>query len=316
VEHDQMKRRRGLSIGLAALLGALALSGAADAGSRFPFARFWSGHPPIGDLQGWTWNPHGDTPQGQAVCDGAEHTLAQIDPAGAPPSLKFVNAQFALALDGQSSAWITTKLLTGDRVVDQATIFHPAEGFGAADAVKQNPFHVLPVPVPLTPGALVKLVVACVPVDAGPATAHCSHNPLPCTSAWVAYGVTFDGIASPPETANAVSPVFSSDCAGAGPVLDQTFSWTASGGRVNQGAAAASLSGRQGPVSFTTAPDGQLVALWTIEDFAGAGGLFVHRAVYDPDWQVLPSGTYTTRIQTECFDPAATTTHADGFSFP
>jgi hypothetical protein len=311
-----MKTRSGLWIGLAALLGVVAGSDAVDAGSRFPFARFWSGHPTYNDLQGWTWNPDGDTPDGQALCDGAEHTLARIDSAGAPPNLRFVNVQFALALDGQSSAWITTKLVTGNRVVDQATIFHPVGGFAPAEAGAQNPFHVLPAPVPVTPGDIVKLIVACVPVDAGPASAHCATHPLPCTSAWVAYGVTYDGIGNAPEQASAVSPVFSSDCRGAGPLLDQTFTWTAAGGRANQAAAAAFLTRRQQPAVFTTAPDGQVVSLWTIEDFAGAGGLFVHRAVYDPDWQVIPSGTFTTRVQIECFDPAATTMDISAFTFP
>jgi hypothetical protein len=311
-----MKRHGALEIVLAALLVLSALAGAAEAGSRFPFVRYWTGHPTFGDLQGWTWNPNGDAPQGQVLCDGAEHTLAQLDSTGAPPNIRFVNTQFVLGLDGQSTAWVTAKLLADDRVVDQATIFHPADGFGPTDSVKQNPFHVLPVPVALTPGALLKLVMACVPVDAGPPSAHCGQNALPCTSGWVAYGVTFDGIWDLAEHTNAVSPVFSLDCAGAGPVLEQTFTWSASGGRVNQSVVGAFLTGRQGPGGYTTAPDGQLVSVWAVEDFGGAGGLFVHQAVYDPDWQVLPSGTFTTHVQIECFDPAATALHADAFSFP
>jgi hypothetical protein len=310
---NRQGRRHGV---LAAVLALSAAVGAAEAGSRFPFVRYWTGHPTYGDLQGWTWNPDGDAPDGQVLCDGAEHTLAQIDSAGAPPGVRFVNVQFALGLDGQSTAWVTAKLLAGDRVVDQATIFHPAEGFGAADAVRQNPFHVLPTPVPLAPGAPVKFVMSCVPVDAGPASAHCGQNALPCTSGWAAYGVTFDGIWDTPAQTDALSPVVTASCEGAGPVLDQTFTWTADGGRVNQAAAAASLAGRQGPGGYTTAPDGQLVALWAVEDFGGAGGFFLLRTVFDPDWQVIPSGTFTTRFQMECFDPTASVTYASAFSFP
>jgi hypothetical protein len=311
-----MRRYHRLCTALAALATLSAVIGTAEAGSRFPFLRYWTGHPTYNDLRGWTWNPDGDAPDGQALCDGAEHTLAQIDSTGAPPNLRFVNTQFALGLDGQSTAWVTAKLVVGDRVVDQATIFHPAEGFGAADSLTQNPFHVLPVPVPVAPGELVKFVMSCVAVDAGPPTAHCGQNALPCTSGWAAYGLTFDGLESPPDETNAVSPVFSLDCQGAGPVLDQTFAWTASGGRARQAGTAALLAGRQGPGGYTTAPDGQLVALWAVEDFGGAGGLFLLRTVFDPDWQVIPSGTFTTRVQAECFDPAATLLHANAFSFP
>jgi hypothetical protein len=312
-----MNSHRILSAVLGVLVSCATLAGPVGAGSRFPFVRLWTGHPTFNDLQGWTWNPNGDASDGQAVCDGAEHTLAQVDTTGAPPNIRFVNTQFALGLDGQSSAWVTARLLAGDRVVDQATIFHPAQGFAAADAALQNPFHVLPVPMTLAPGALVKFTMACVPVDPGPASAHCGQRPLPCTSGWAAYGMTFDGIQTVSEQTNAVSPVFSLSCQGAGPVLDQTFHWPASGGRVNQALVAYLLAGRQGPGTFTTAPDGQLVSLWTVEDFGGvAGGPFVYRVAYDPDWQVLPSGMFTTRVQIECFDPAATALNAEGFFFP
>jgi hypothetical protein len=300
---------------LVALIGLAAAPVGAAPGARFPFVRYWTGHPTFNDLQGWTWNPNGDAPDGQVVCDGVEHTLAQIDSTGAPPNLRFVNVQFALGLDGQSSAWITAKLVAGNRVVDQATIFHPVGGYAPADAAVQNPFHVLPEPVPLTPGELVKFTIACVAVEPGPASAHCGQRTLPCTSAWAAYGVTFDGLGSPSEQADVQSPVFPLPCQG--PLLDQTFTWQAQGGRVNQATVAYLLAGTQGPAVFTTAPDGQLISLWTVEDFRGVGGgPFGYQVVFDPDWQVVPSGTFTTRVQIECFDPAATAVTQEFFSFP
>jgi hypothetical protein len=311
-----MEGGRILALALSALIGLASTSAHAAPGTRLPFVRFWTGHPTFNDLQGWTWNPDGDAPEGQALCDGVEHTLARIDSTGAPPDLRFVNVQFALALDGQSSAWITARLLAGDRVVDQATIFHPVEGFAPVRSEVQNPFHVLPVPVPLAPGAIVKLTVACVPVDPGPASAHCRHEAAPCTSGLVVYGVTFDGVENSPVQANAQSPAFPFSCQSA--VLDQTVSWQAQGGRVNQATVAHLLTGgAQGPALFTTAPDGQLVSLWTVEDYAGAdGGPFAYQVVYDPDWQILPSGTFTTRGQIECFSPTASTLNQEFFSFP
>src|SRR5262249_60064615 len=129
---------------LAALAALAVAPAAAGAGSRSPFLRFWTGHPTFNDLQGWTWNPNGDTPEGQAPCDGDEHTLAQISAVGAPASVRFVNVQFGIGLDGQASGWITAKLTADDRVVDQATLFHPTTGFAPALAAAQNPFHVLP----------------------------------------------------------------------------------------------------------------------------------------------------------------------------
>lgn len=75
--------------------------------------------------------------------------------------------------------------------------------------------------------------------------------------------------------------------------------------------------GAQGPGVFTGAPDGQLVSIWTVEDFRGAGGgPFAYQVVYDPDWQVLPSGAFTTRAQVECFDPAVMTLIQEFFPFP
>lgn len=54
-----------------------------------------------------------------------------------------------------------------------------------------------------------------------------------------------------------------------------------------------------------------------MEDFRGVGGgPLGYQVVYDPDWHVLPSGTFTTRAQIECFDPAAMSLNQEFFSFP
>lgn len=297
-----MRRFIGMVMCVAVLLG-LAPSGESAQGTRSPFLRGWTGHFAVN--AGWTWNPNGDTPGGQALCDGAERTLAQIViPAGTPPNLRIVNNQFMLGLDGSSSAWLTAKLVYGSSVVDQATIWHPVNGFSPAQSAIQNPFHVLSTPVPVGGPGLFRLVVSCVTVTAGALYCPGQTSPTPCMSAIAAYGLTYDGLASPTNWVSATSPTAPLSCdSPMWPGPERTLYWSAPAGRVRSTTIFHSTypaGGLRQPLIYTLGPDGTLVSMWTAEDYAGVGGSAAFKVTFDPDWLVVPSGGYQTRALIDC----------------